>query len=129
MVILFDASKIQENIHNIVFATRQQEIVAKMLIDHIKENGGELSKPEMSNFAKKIADGITMEDSEKIAYNKKQFYDRILKPMKNMYMIEYDQNKKLYRTSDKFNQMLTKIGLMWMQEIRKPMKSMAQITA
>ncbi len=129
MVILFNASKIQENIHNIVFATRQQELVAKMLIDHIKENGGELSKPEMSNFAKKIADGITIESNEKIAYNKKQFYDRILKPMKNMYMIEYDQNKKLYRISDKFNQMLTKIGLMWMQEIRKPMKSMAQITA
>lgn len=129
MVILFDASKIQENIHNIVFATRQQEIVAKMLIDHIKENRGELSKPEMSNFAKKIADGITIENNEKIAYNKKQFYDRILKPMKNMYMIEYDQNKKLYRISDKFNQMLTKIGLMWMQEIRKPMKSMAQVTA
>ena len=54
----------------------------------------------------------------KLSYNKRQFYDRILTPMKAMGMIDYDLYKKVYRLSDKFNQAMIKIGLMWLKELR-----------
>ena len=55
----------------------------------------------------------------RISYNKRQFYDRILTPMKGMGMIDYDMYKKKYRISDGFNKALVKIGLMWNQEVHK----------
>jgi len=55
----------------------------------------------------------------KISYNKRQFYDRILTPMKSMGIIDYDLYKKTYRLSDKFNKDLIRIGLMWLKELRK----------
>ena len=51
MVILFDQFNLPEDIFEIVFATKQQVIVAKLLIRHMKENKGEIGKTEMSIFA------------------------------------------------------------------------------
>ena len=56
----------------------------------------------------------------KLSYNKRQFYDRILTPMKSMGLIDYDLYKKTYKISDKFCQELTKISVMWRHEIEKP---------
>ena len=56
----------------------------------------------------------------KLSYNKRQFYDRILTPMKSMGLIDYDLYKKTYRLSDEFNRELVKIGLMWTRELKKP---------
>ena len=39
--------------------------------------------------------------------------------MKTMGMIDYDMYKKVYMISDKFSKSLNKIGLMWIQEIKK----------
>jgi hypothetical protein len=55
-----------------------------------------------------------------ISYNKRQFYDRILTPMKTMGLIDYDLYKKTYKISEKFNKNMMRIGLMWLQELRKP---------
>ena len=55
-----------------------------------------------------------------ISYNKRQFYDRILTPMKTMGLIDYDLYKKTYKLSEKFNKNMMRIGLMWLQEMRKP---------
>ena len=127
MVILFDQFNLPEDIYKIIFATEQQEIVAKELIKYMKDNGGEISKTEMSVFATKLHEGelITQIDAPqyrgktvKISYNKRQFYDRILTPMKTMGIIDYDLYKKTYRISDKFNKLLIKIGLLWVKEIR-----------
>jgi len=41
MVILFDLFNIPDDIFGVIFATNQQKIVAKLLINHIKENGGQ----------------------------------------------------------------------------------------
>ena len=38
MVVLFDRFNLPEDIYEVIFATKQQIIVAKLLIDHIKEN-------------------------------------------------------------------------------------------
>lgn len=127
MVILFDLYNLPEDIYEIIFATSQQKIVAKLLIKLIKEKGGEITKTEMSMFATALHDGtlITEIDEEpyvgkkvKISYNKRQFYDRILTPMKSMGLIDYDLYKKTYKISDKFNKSLIKIGLMWVRELR-----------
>jgi len=128
MVILFDQFNLPEDIFKIIFATEQQEIVAKLLIRHIKENGGEIGKTEMSLFATKLHEGTLVDDdaerspfrkeSPKISYNKRQFYDRILTPMKSMGIIDYDLYKKTYKISDKFNKLMIRIGLMWLREIR-----------
>ena len=56
----------------------------------------------------------------KLSYNKRQFYDRILTPMKSMGLIDYDMYKKTYRVSDAFNKELIKVGLMWLRELKKP---------
>jgi hypothetical protein len=130
MVILYDQYNLPEDIYEIIFATEQQVIVGKMLIEEMKRNGGEIGKTVMSLFATKLHDGVVVEvtvnnpfpikKKEKISYNKRQFYDRILTPMKSMGLIDYDMYKKTYRISDKFNKNLMRIGLMWMQEMRKP---------
>tara|TARA_Y100000310_G_scaffold167856_1_gene167817 strand:- start:20108 stop:20518 length:411 start_codon:yes stop_codon:yes gene_type:complete len=133
MVILFDRFNLPEDIYEIIFATKQQVIVAKLLIEMMKDNGGEVGKTEMSLFATKLHEGDLITDvideapfkgkKVKVSYNKRQFYDRILTPMKSMGLIDYDLYKKRYRLSDKLNKEMISIGLMWLKEMRKPPKS------
>ncbi|PIN86890.1 hypothetical protein COV19_02690 [Candidatus Woesearchaeota archaeon CG10_big_fil_rev_8_21_14_0_10_44_13] len=131
MVVLFDQYNLPENVYEVVFATEQQAVVGKLLIDELKSHGGEMGKTEMSLFANNLHEGTIIEVDEpgpmgritrkklKISYNKRQFYDRILTPMKAMGMIDYDLYQKRYKISDKFNRALTKIGIMWSQEVHK----------
>ncbi|MBD3202845.1 hypothetical protein GF327_01000 [Candidatus Woesearchaeota archaeon] len=129
MVILYDRYNLPEDIFEIIFSTKQQKIVAKLLIRYMKENGREIGKTEMSLFATKLHEGelISVLDEApfkgkkvKISYNKRQFYDRILTPMKSMGMVNYDLYTKKYKISNKFNKDMMRIGLMWLQEIEKP---------
>ena len=132
MVVLFDRFNLPEDIFEVIFATKQQTIVAKLLIEMIKENKGEINKTEMSLFATKLHEGnlITTLIEEppykgkrvKISYNKRQFYDRILTPMKSMGLIDYDLYKKTYRISDNFNKEMIRKGILWLKEMRKPAK-------
>ena len=136
MVILFDRFNLPEDVYEVIFATKQQIIVAKLLIEMIKDNGGEIGKTEMSLFATKLHDGSLVTDlideppykgkKVKVSYNKRQFYDRILTPMKSMGLIDYDLYKKTYKISDKLNKDLQMIGLMWIRETRKPPRSMVR---
>ncbi|MBS1266690.1 MAG: hypothetical protein MAG795_00658 [Candidatus Woesearchaeota archaeon] len=127
MVILFDRFNLPKNIFEIVFATRQQQIVAKVFVRFMREKG-EVTKTEMSMFATRLHDGklVTSIDEPgykgkevKLSYNKRQFYDRILTPMKTMGMIYYDLYKKTYKLSNKFNNDMIKMGIMWKKEINK----------
>ncbi len=130
MVILFDMYNLPDDIFEVIFATEQQIVVGRLLIEQIKSQGGEIGKSEMSMFANKLHEGTIVEVEEprgpvkvknkvKVSYNKRQFYDRILTPMKGMGLIDYDMYKKKYRISDGFNKALIKIGLMWNQEVHK----------
>jgi hypothetical protein len=130
MVILFDQYNFPENIFEIIFATNQQVVVAKLLIEEIKSHGGEMGKTEMSVFATALHEGKLVENEQPgiglkkvkvtLSYNKRQFYDRILTPMKTMGLIDYDLYKKTYSISEKFNKNMMSIGLMWLREVRKP---------
>lgn len=129
MVILFDQFHLPEDIFEVVFATTQQKIVAEVLIRTMKDKSGEINKTEMSFFATKLHDGQMVTEIDepgyegkkvKLSYNKRQFYDRILTPMKSMGMIDYDLYKKTYKLSDAFNKELIKIGLLWLRELKKP---------
>jgi len=129
MVVLFDRFNLPEDIYEVVFATKQQIIVAKLLIGMMKDNSGEINKTGMSLFATKLHEGSMVTDridepefrgkKVKLSYNKRQFYDRILTPMKSMGMIDYDLYKKTYKLSDKFNKDMIRIGLLWLKELRK----------
>ena len=128
MVILVDQYNLPEDIFEIVFATSQQKIVGKVLVKTFKENNSELSKTEMSLFATKLHEGnlVTEIDEEpfrgkriKLSYNKRQFYDRILTPLRSMGIIDYDLYKKTYKLSDNFNKLMIKIGLLWLREMNK----------
>ena len=129
IVILFDRFNLSDDIFDVIFATKQQKIVAGLLIQHMKENGREIGKSEMSLFATKLHEGNLIAEIDeppyrgkkvKLSYNKRQFYDRILTPMKSMGLIYYDLYKKTYKISDSFNKELVKIGLLWLKELRKP---------
>ena len=129
MVILYDRFNLPDDIYEIIFATKQQEIVAKLLINYMKQNNNQIGKTEMSLFATKLHEGELIGEIDeppyigkkvKISYNKRQFYDRILTPMKSMGLIDYDLYSKIYKISDKFNKDMMRIGLMWLQEIQKP---------
>jgi len=128
MVILFDQFNLPEDVFSIIFATDQQIIVGKLLIEEMKKKDGEIGKTEMSLFATALHEGIKIRKTtsfgqkkeNKLSYNKRQFYDRILTPMKTMGIIDYDLYKKTYKISEKFNRNMMKIGLMWLQELRKP---------
>ena len=126
---LFDRFNLSEDIFDTLFATEQQKLVSKLLIEYLKENECEITKTEMSFFATKLHEGKYVFSGElinlpakevKIKYNKRQFYDRILTPMKSMGLIDYDLYKKTYRISENFNKEMTKIGLLWLRELRKP---------
>ena len=129
MVILFDQFNMPEDIFEIIFATKQQVVVGKLLIQRMKENDGILTKTTMSMFATHLHEGEILAEIDdplyrgkqvKLSYNKRQFYDRILTPMKSMGLIDYDLYKKHYKLSDKFNKAMIKIGILWMQELRRP---------
>lgn len=131
MVVLYDQFNLPENVYEIIFATKQQVLVAKLLIEEMKKNDGEMGKTQMSMFATALHEGTTLSGKSgpvpikketKISYNKRQFYDRILTPMKTMGLIDYDLYKKTYKISEKFNKNMMRIGLMWLQELRKPPK-------
>lgn len=128
MVILFDRFNVPEDVFEIIFSTNQQKIVGKELIKFVIAHEGEITKTEMSLFATTLHEGnyetILNEPGYKgkevkLSYNKRQFYDRILTPMKSMGLIDYDLYKKTYRLSTKFRDDLLKIGLMWKQTLKK----------
>lgn len=128
MVILFDKDNLPEDIFKVIFATEQQEVVGKLLIEYMKKNGGEMGKTEMGLFAQKLHDGTLvikeqgrgpLAKEQCLSYNKRQFYDRILTPMRGMGLIDYDLYKKTYKLSEKFNRMMMKIGLMWLREMER----------
>ena len=127
-MILFDRDNLPSDIFEVIYSTSQQKIVARELVKYMVANGSEISKTEMSLFATKLHDGqyeTVLEDEPyrgkrvKMSYNKRQFYDRILTPMKAMGLIDYNLYKKTYRLSIKFSNELLKIGLAWKQELRK----------
>jgi hypothetical protein len=129
MVMLFDRFNLSEDIYEVIFATKQQVIVAKLIIEYMKDNGNEIGKTEMSLFATKLHEGqLIAKINEppflgkkvKVSYNKRQFYDRILTPMKSMGLIDYDLYKKTYKISKRFNVEMMGIGLMWLREADKP---------
>ena len=128
MVILFDRFNLPEDAFEIIFSTSQQKIVARELIKYIIGNKGEVTKSEMSLFATEMHEGkyeTVLQDapykgkSVKLAYNKRQFYDRILTPMKAMGLIDYDLYKKTYRISIKFANDMIKIGINWKQSLKR----------
>ena len=133
MVILFDRFNLPEDIFEVIFATKQQIIVAKLLIEEMKANDGEINKTVMSLVATKLHEGKyetrLIEEPPykgkkvKVSYNKRQFYDRILTPMKSMGLVNYDLYKKTYKISDNFNKDMIRIGLLWLMEMKKPAKS------
>jgi hypothetical protein len=129
MVVLFDRYNMPEDVFEVIFATKQQIIVAKALVEYFKDNQGEITKTEMSLFATELHEGTFETEIDepsyagkkvKLSYNKRQFYDRILTPMKSMGLIDYDLYKKTYRLSDKFYNEILKIGVMWRHELQKP---------
>ena len=128
MVLLFDLFNFPDNVYEVIFATPQQQIVGRELVKFIKENNGEITKTQMSHFATKLHDGDYETELDtpqykgkkvQLSYNKRQFYDRILTPMKSMGMVNYDLYKKTYSVSPRFKKALMEIGLMWSQEIEK----------
>ena len=128
MVILFDRFNLPEDIYEVIFSTNQQKIVAKELIRFMIARKGEISKTDMSLFATQLHDGkyeCVLDEPPykgkkvKLSYNKRQFYDRILTPMKAMGLIDYDLYKKTYKVSSKFTADVVKIGQMWKQELHK----------
>ncbi len=128
MVILFDRFNFPQDVFEVIFATKQQKIVAKELIKYMIDNKGEITKTEMSMFATLLHDGkyeaVLDEEPYKnkkvrLAYNKRQFYDRILTPMKAMGLIDYDLYKKTYKVSNKFKTDMMKVGMMWDKALAK----------
>jgi hypothetical protein len=130
MVVLFDQYNLSEDVFEIIFATPQQVEVAKMLVSEMKKHKLELDKTQMSDFATTLHDGVTVKKTvkvgpatqtktETVSYNKRQFYDRILTPMKSMGMIDYDLYKKTYRLSDKFARSAQKLATMWTEEAKR----------
>jgi len=132
MVMLFDRFNLPDDFYEIMFATEQQTMVARLLVDYIKENEGVIGKSQMSLFATKLHEGkVTASltvgkykgNKVKLSYNKRQFYDRILTPLRSMGIIDYDMYKKCYSLSENFNKEMIRLGLMWLKEYRKPPSS------
>jgi len=129
MVMLFDRFNLPDDFFEIMFATEQQTLVARLLVDFLKENDKVIGKSQMSLFATRLHDGKLIAsvsigkykgNKVKLSYNKRQFYDRILTPLRSMGIIDYDMYKKSYHLSENFNKEMIRLGLMWLKEFRKP---------
>lgn len=118
-----------EDVYELIFSTEQQVDVGRLLIEELKKNNGELTKSEMSDFANRLHDGLTFtktvddgfgekQISVSMSYNKRQFYDRILTPMKAMGMVDYDLYKKHYKLSASFSKVAQKIAALWTHEAK-----------
>ena len=129
MVILFDQFNLPENVYELIFSTEQQVDVGRLLIDELKNNNGQLTKAEMSDFANRLHEGLSFtkivddgfgekQISLTMSYNKRQFYDRILTPMKAMGMVDYDLYKKHYKLTVSFTKVAQKIAAMWTHEAK-----------
>jgi hypothetical protein len=134
MVILFDRFHLPEDIYEIIFATKQQKIVGKLLICEMKMHDGQLTKSEMSLFATRLHEGNLVAEIDepeyrgklvKLSYNKRQFYDRILTPMKSMGIVDYDMYDRKYRISKNLKKSLFEIGIMWDRETDKPAQKLS----
>ncbi len=130
MVILFDQFNLPDDVFEVIFATEQQIEVAKELIVELKKSNGEFTKAQMSDFATRLHDGLkiiktirigltTQKKEVVLSYNKRQFYDRILTPMKSMGLVDFDLYKKTYRISERFAKIMQKVAQMWTQESTK----------
>lgn len=128
MVILYDRFNLPDDVFEVIFATDQQIIVGRELIKYMIAKKGEIDKATMSEFATQLHEGnyICVLDKgpnkgkkAKLNYNKRQFYERILTPMKSMGLIDYDLYKKTYKISTKFAQDLVNIGNMWVFELKR----------
>ncbi len=126
-MLLFDRFNMSEDLFEIVFATRQQKIVATVLIKSMMEKGGEINRTEMSVIATALHEGklqTALNEPEyrgkvvRLSYNKRQFYDRILAPLRSMGMIDYDLYKKTYRLSEDFHNQMLKISSKWIEMVR-----------
>ena len=131
MVLLFDRFNMPEDIYEVLFATEQQSIAARLLCDYMKENNSEIGKTEMSLFANKLDEGIVATvptpkyrgKKIRVKYNKKQFYDRVLTPLRSMGMIDFDMYKKRYKLSKAFAKEVMQIGRLWSQEVDAPVST------
>ncbi|MBI2133964.1 hypothetical protein HYU11_04750 [Candidatus Woesearchaeota archaeon] len=122
-----------DDLFEIVFSTKQQKIVASVLVDAMKSKGGEITRNEMSQIATTLHDGSLQAEIDepgfkgklvRLSYNKRQFYDRILAPLRGMGMIDYDLYKKTYRLSDDFQNQMLRIGYKWAEYLgRKKLRA------
>ena len=127
MVILFDMFNLPQNVFEVIFATSQQQIVAGLLVRELKRNSNQMNKHQMSEFATRLHEGKVQAviEGQKIplSYNKRQFYDRILTPMKSMGLIEYDLYRKTYKLSPNFSDALKEISQIWLTELNTQLKN------
>lgn len=137
-IILFDRFNMPEDLFEIVFSTSQQKIVAAVLISRLKKNSGKLNRTEMSEIATELHEGrLQAQINEpgfkgkvvRLSYNKRQFYDRILAPLRGMGMIDYDLYRKYYKLSEDFYSQMVRIGTKWTDLLKESEAKKAQATA
>lgn len=113
MVVLFDRSTLSANVFETLFATAEQAAAARALVDALKQNNCEFTRQEMSAFANELHAG-----KGNVKYNRRQFYERILTPMKGMGLVEYVELQKCYRITAKFSDDLLRIAQQWKEITR-----------
>jgi len=130
MVILFDQFNLSEDMFEVIFATEQQIQVAQLFMQELRAHGGVLDKTQMSDFANRLHDGLAITQDTHIgprvvsrpvqlSYNKRQFYDRILTPMKAMGLVDLDLYQKTYKLSDRFTKTMNRVASMWITEAKR----------
>ena len=123
MTVLFSRTDLPtQDIFLIVFSTEQQRVVGNLLLDFVIKNNGEIKNTQMSAFATNLHFGklnkiFEHEKAKGIKYNKRQFYDRIVTPMKEMGMLDYQKEQKSYKISLDFNRLTAKIGGLWLERV------------
>ncbi len=98
-----------------MFATELHEGRYETVLDSGPYKGKKvrLRFPMEEDMAPTPKRGSPVADEDGLNYNKRQFYDRILTPMKSMGLIDYNLYKKTYKISTKFYNDMMKIGLLW----------------
>ena len=126
MVILIDQQNLPEDVYAVIFATEQREVVAKMLVKYMAENGAKWERQRWVCSPTTFTKGkLSSRKKANLPCSRKQgclttrgnFMIGSLRRCASMGLIEYDLFKKTYKLSDKFNKLMVRIGLMWLREL------------
>ncbi len=68
-----------KDVLHIIFPMKKSRIAAEYLVEHFRNNGGYITKEQMSEIANRLDKGLITEEEKLIKYSRRNFYLTVVK--------------------------------------------------